>query len=93
MPFLDHKLELYVDGSLYFMGSNCVMGYSITSEWSSGDFTLGLKRSVQAAELVVLTRACQLAKEMSVNTLILDMHLEYAMLLGSYGSCVGLYFW
>lgn len=65
MPFLDPKLELYVDGSLYYLNSNCYGLFNNHSEWSSGGFTYRLKQSTQAVELIALTKACQLAKEMT----------------------------
>lgn len=68
MPFLDPSLELFVYKSLYYLNGNCVMGYSITTMNGVVETSpLTLKLSAQAAELIALTKACQLAKEKTVN--------------------------
>ena len=68
MPFLDPNLELFVDRSSCFLNSNCVTGYSImTVNGVVENSLLGPKLSAQAAGLIALTKACQLAKEKTVN--------------------------
>ena len=91
MPFPDPDLDLCVDGSPYYLNSDQVTGYSVTPENKVVEPSpLTPKLSEQAAEWIALTKTCQLSKDKTVNTLILDMPLECATPLGSSGRGVGL---
>lgn len=50
VPFLDPNLELFVDGSLYYLNGNWITSYSITPVNEVVASPLSLKLSAQAAE-------------------------------------------
>lgn len=91
VPFPDPDLELCVGRSSYHLIGNQVTGYSVTTVDKVVEVSpLSLKLSMQAAELIVLTKTCQLSKEKPINIPILCLHLESATPLDSYGSNEGL---
>lgn len=92
VPFIDPDGELFVDGFSYYLNDNWITGYSIIPVNEVVETPpLSPKLSAQAAELMHYQRPVSWPKEiLQIFTLILNMHLEYGTLLGSYESCMGL---
>ncbi|KAG6922248.1 hypothetical protein G0U57_003148 [Chelydra serpentina] len=68
VPIPNAELELYTDGSAWVVEGQRISGFAVITQFEVlQSAPLGPSTSAQAAELIALTRACELAAGQSVN--------------------------
>ncbi|KAG6922475.1 hypothetical protein G0U57_002304, partial [Chelydra serpentina] len=68
VPMPNTELELYTDGSARVVEGQRISGFAVTTQFEVlQSALLGPSTSAQAAELIALTRACELTAGQSVN--------------------------